>query len=104
VISTNNKTQGIDIMARLVDPSTGESHLIDDIDFSKPAETFTFALEGTIYAIELSSRNAVRLQSLLQEFIIESRVVGHYSNDDLSEALHHADPLIPGTNPEEDPS
>jgi hypothetical protein len=69
-------------MARLVVASTGKSQIVDDTDGSMPAETITFGLDGTIYAIDLSEANAEQLRSALEDYINCSRIVGHYSDSD----------------------
>ncbi|GGM10229.1 histone-like nucleoid-structuring protein Lsr2 [Nakamurella endophytica] len=45
----------------------------DDIDGSKAAETIRFALDGTDFEIDLSSRNAKALRKAMAEFVDHAR-------------------------------
>lgn len=42
--------------------------LIDDLDGGKAAETVTFALDGRIYEIDLSAKNAAKLRHILTPY------------------------------------
>lgn len=46
-----------------------ETIIIDDIDGSKEAKSYTFALEGDNYAVDLSSDNFAKLKEALAPFI-----------------------------------
>jgi Lsr2 len=82
-------------MGRMVRLATGENWLVDDIDQSMAAEIITYALDGTIYAIDLSEDNADQLRSLLQHYIQASRIVGHYTNEDLNAQALNYPPIEP---------
>lgn len=43
--------------------------LIDDLDGTKAAETVTFGLDGQVYEIDLSAKNAGKLRSALTQYI-----------------------------------
>lgn len=47
--------------------------LIDDIDGGSADETVRFALDGTNYEIDLTTRNAVRLREAFAEFVGHAR-------------------------------
>jgi hypothetical protein len=49
--------------------------LIDDIDGGKAAETVSFGLDGSIYEIDLSKKNATALRKALGEFTASARKV-----------------------------
>jgi hypothetical protein len=51
-------------------------HLLDDIDGSKADETLKFALDGTSYEIDLSSKHADKLRSVLDKYVKSARRVG----------------------------
>lgn len=52
-------------------------HFVDDIDGSeKDVETFTFALEGTSYEVDLGPKNAGKLRDALAPYIEAGRKVG----------------------------
>lgn len=53
---------------------------IDDIDGSAAERTFTFAVDGTVYEIELSSANIAEFQSAIGGFIESARKVKAMSN------------------------
>ena len=50
--------------------------LIDDIDGGEAAETVTFALDGSSYAIDLSSKNAAKLRDALALYVANARRSG----------------------------
>jgi hypothetical protein len=45
------------------------TQIIDDLDGSKNAETYSFAWQGTEYSIDLSNKNFKALDKLLQPYI-----------------------------------
>jgi nucleoid-associated protein Lsr2 len=47
--------------------------LIDDLDGGKAAETVTFGLDGTMYEIDLSNKNATALRKSVARFIKAGR-------------------------------
>jgi hypothetical protein len=49
--------------------------LTDDIDGGKAAETVSFGLDGRIYEIDLSKKNAAALRKALGEFTASARHV-----------------------------
>lgn len=49
--------------------------LTDDIDGGKAAETVSFGLDGRIYEIDLSKKNATALRKVLGEFTASARHV-----------------------------
>jgi Lsr2 len=51
-------------------------HLLDDIDGGKADETLKFALDGTNYEIDLSTRHADKLRRSLDKFVQSARRVG----------------------------
>ncbi len=51
-------------------------HLLDDIDGSQADETLKFALDGTNYEIDLSSKHADKLRSVLDKYVKSARRVG----------------------------
>lgn len=50
-------------------------HLVDDLDGGEAAETIAFALDGTNYEIDLSSKNADKLRSSVEKFVTNARSV-----------------------------
>jgi hypothetical protein len=48
---------------------TTVTQITDDLDGSKDAETYSFAWQGTEYAIDLSNKNFKALDKLLQPYI-----------------------------------
>jgi hypothetical protein len=50
--------------------------LIDDLDGGKAAETVWFSLDGRVYEIDLSARNAKALRKVLAPFTEAARHVG----------------------------
>jgi hypothetical protein len=51
-------------------------HLLDDIDGGKADETLKFALDGTNYEIDLSTRHAEKLRKSVDKFVQAARRVG----------------------------
>ena len=51
-------------------------HLLDDIDGGRADETLKFALDGTNYEIDLSTRHAEKLRKSLDKFVQAARRVG----------------------------
>ena len=49
--------------------------LVDDLDGSKAAETVAFGLDGSIFEIDLSKKNAAALRKALTEFVEHGRRV-----------------------------
>jgi hypothetical protein len=49
--------------------------LVDDLDGGKAAETVGFGLDGALYTIDLSKRNAAALRKALAEFVDHARRV-----------------------------
>ena len=49
--------------------------LTDDIDGSRAAETVSFGLDGRVYEIDLSKKNAASLRKVLGEFTTSARRV-----------------------------
>jgi len=49
--------------------------LTDDIDGSRAAETVSFGLDGRVYEIDLSKKNAASLRKVLGEFTTQARRV-----------------------------
>ncbi len=47
--------------------------LFDDIDGSKAAETVSFGVDGVVYEIDLSAKNAKALRKALAEFVAAGR-------------------------------
>ena len=47
--------------------------LIDDLDGGEAAETVSFGLDGTVYEIDLSKRNAAALRKTLERYISAGR-------------------------------
>ncbi len=47
--------------------------LIDDLDQSVAEETVTFALDGTNYEIDLSTRNAAKLRDVMANYVANAR-------------------------------
>ena len=50
--------------------------LVDDIDGGDADETVTFALDGTTYEIDLSSKNAGKLRDAVAPYVGHARKVG----------------------------
>jgi hypothetical protein len=53
-----------------------EVHLIDDIDGGVADETVKFGLDGTLYEIDLSKKNAKTLRTALDRFVKSARRLG----------------------------
>jgi hypothetical protein len=51
-------------------------HLLDDIDGTQADETLRFALDGMNYEIDLSSKHADKLRSVLDKYVKSARRVG----------------------------
>ena len=51
-------------------------HLLDDIDGAQADETLKFALDGTNYEIDLSTKHAEKLRKSLEKFVQSARRVG----------------------------
>lgn len=49
--------------------------LVDDVDGTPAAETVTFGLDGRVYEIDLSARNADKLRTTLTRFVENGRKV-----------------------------
>ena len=47
--------------------------LIDDLDQSVAEETVSFALDGTYYEIDLSSKNAAKFRDLMANYVANAR-------------------------------
>jgi hypothetical protein len=47
----------------------------DDLDGTEPAETIKFGLDGAVYEIDLSTKNASKLRTALAPFVEKSRRV-----------------------------
>jgi hypothetical protein len=52
------------------------TRLIDDLDGSDAARTVRFALDGKSYEIDLSAKNAEKLQKALAPFVEKARAAG----------------------------
>lgn len=50
--------------------------LVDDVDGGKADETVTFALDGTVYEIDLAAKKAAKLREQLGAFVGHARRVG----------------------------
>jgi hypothetical protein len=50
--------------------------MIDDVDGSEAAETVTFGLDGRVYEIDLSEKNAIALRRALERFVASARKSG----------------------------
>ncbi len=50
-----------------------EVHLIDDLDGGTADETVKFGLDGTLYEIDLSKKNAKTLRAALDRFVRSAR-------------------------------
>jgi hypothetical protein len=57
-----------------------EVRLVDDLDGDNADETVKFALDGTEYEIDLSSKHALALRQSLDQFIGVGRRVGRMSS------------------------
>jgi hypothetical protein len=55
------------------------TQITDDLDGSKGAETYSFALQGTEYSIDLSNKNFKALEKLLLPYIEAGQKVSHRS-------------------------
>ncbi|GGM99514.1 Lsr2 family protein [Terrabacter tumescens] len=51
--------------------------LVDDVDGTEAAETLTFALDGTTYEIDLSSKNAEALRVTVAAWAGKARQIGN---------------------------
>jgi hypothetical protein len=51
-------------------------HLLDDIDGGQADETLSFALDGTNYEIDLSTKHADKFRKSLEKFVGAARKVG----------------------------
>jgi hypothetical protein len=51
-------------------------HLLDDIDGAQADETLKFALDGTNYEIDLSTKHADKLRRSLEKYVQSARRVG----------------------------
>jgi hypothetical protein len=49
------------------------THLIDDLDGGTADETVKFGLDGTLYEIDLSKKNAKTLRTALDKFVRSAR-------------------------------
>lgn len=49
--------------------------LIDDIDQSEATETVTFGIDGALYEIDLSDKNADKLRRAVDRFVLNGRQV-----------------------------
>lgn len=58
--------------------------LIDDLDQSVADETVTFAVDGSTYEIELSSKNAAKLRDSLAPYVAHARRAGRSARVSLS--------------------
>lgn len=54
--------------------------ITDDLDGSDGAETVTFSYKGTNYEIDLSNKNAQKLESALEPYVNAGRKVGRASS------------------------
>jgi Lsr2 len=54
--------------------------LVDDIDESSADETVAFGLDGIIYEIDLSKKNAARLRDALVKYVNAGRRMGRPSS------------------------
>jgi hypothetical protein len=50
--------------------------LVDDIDGKSAAETVAFGLDGVVYEIDLSKKNAAALRKSIEDFVTAARRVG----------------------------
>ena len=50
--------------------------ILDDISGEDGAETYTFSLNGTQYSIDLSEKNAAKLEKALAPFVAKATKVG----------------------------
>jgi hypothetical protein len=53
-----------------------EVHLLDDIDGTNADETLKFALDGTLYEIDLNTKHAEKLRSALAQYVTHARRIG----------------------------
>ena len=49
--------------------------LVDDLDGGRAAETVRFGIDGVVYEIDLSKRNANALRKALGDFVAHARLV-----------------------------
>jgi hypothetical protein len=70
IVATNKAPEAL-AMARTV-----QVQLLDDIDGSEADETLSFALDGTNYEIDLSTKHAEKLRASLAKFVAKSRRLG----------------------------
>jgi hypothetical protein len=61
---------------------------VDDIDGSEAERTFTFAVDGVSYDIDLSSANIAEFKSAIGGFIESARKVGKASTSKRGPAAH----------------
>ncbi len=54
--------------------------LVDDIDGGNATETVSFALDGTSYEIDLSTKNAAKLRDAVAPYLASARRVGGRSS------------------------
>lgn len=52
------------------------TQLIDDVDGGKADETVSFALDGTVYTIDLSEKNAGKLRDAFAKYLAAGTRVG----------------------------
>jgi hypothetical protein len=50
--------------------------LTDDIDGSDATQTMEFGLDGVVYAIDLSDRNAAKLRGAMEKYVAGARRTG----------------------------
>ena len=50
--------------------------LVDDVDGGKADETVQFGLDGVLYEIDLSTKNAAKLRDALAGYVAQARRVG----------------------------
>ncbi|MGQ0846510.1 MAG: histone-like nucleoid-structuring protein Lsr2 [Sporichthyaceae bacterium] len=50
--------------------------LEDDLDGGEAAETIGFGLDGVVYEIDLSAKNALKLRKALQQYVDSGRRLG----------------------------
>lgn len=74
---------------------------VDDIDGSEAAGTFTFALEGREYEIDLSEANHKELENSLAGFIESARPVGRAGRGRSGTGGNVAPKSRPATNREQ---
>jgi hypothetical protein len=52
------------------------THLLDDLDGKEAAETVAFGLDGALYEIDLSSKNAAKLRDAVAAYVGAARKAG----------------------------